>query len=379
MNYSTYRFSLDLHSQVAQVSLPVVKGDTSRQLRISITDGKNPFILGEDCTAVLNANLANGSVHQGFFQIENGETLVYNFSDNKSIASAEGITKCDVVLYDGDDGILGSPKFNIIVTNRAINSDDIDISTSQQNAIDAMISREATRMNNETKRVNAEKSRVTAEQMRVDAEASRETRFVEMEEDVEYAIANIQNGKDGESVYVDSVTESYEDGGENFVSFSDGTSLIVRNGRRGQQGIQGERGIQGIQGVKGDDGKPFRISKTYASVSAMNAGYSTDGVEEGGFVLITTGNVEDEDNAKLYVKGASRYEYLTDMSGAQGVEGPQGPQGIQGIQGQQGVQGVKGDTGYTPVRGKDYWTPSDKSEVIADVLASLPYAEGVEF
>lgn len=81
----------------------------------------------------------------------------------------------------------------------------------------------------------------------------------------------------------------------------------------------------------------FRISKVYSSVAAMNEGYATDGVPVGGLVVIDTGNVEDEDNAKLYVKGDTAYEYLTDMSGAQGIEGPEGKPGQQGERGEQGV------------------------------------------
>ena len=88
--------------------------------------------------------------------------------------------------------------------------------------------------------------------------------------------------------------------------------------------------------LKGPAGT-FAISKVYSSVAAMNAGYATDGVPVGGLVVIDTGNVEDEDNAKLYVKGDAAYEYLTDMSGAQGIQGPQGPAGATGQTGPQGV------------------------------------------
>ena len=49
-------------------------------------------------------------------------------------------------------------------------------------------------------------------------------------------------------------------------------------------------------------GKGFKIEKSYSSVAAMNEGYATDDVSLFGFVIIDTGNVEDEDNAKLYIK-----------------------------------------------------------------------------
>lgn len=125
-------------------------------------------------------------------------------------------------------------------------------------------------------------------------------------------------------------------------------------GEAGPAGPAGAKGEQGIQGPKGEKGDPFAVAKTYPSVAAMNAGFATDGVKEGGFVVINTENVEDEDNAKLYVKGKSAYTFLTDLSGAQGMKGPQGergPQGNPGAQGAAGPKGEKGDQGANGVQG----------------------------
>ena len=47
-----------------------------------------------------------------------------------------------------------------------------------------------------------------------------------------------------------------------------------------------------------------------------------------------------------------------------------GPQGIQG------ETGPTGAAGYTPVRGKDYWTAEDQQAIVDDVLAALPAWEG---
>lgn len=119
-------------------------------------------------------------------------------------------------------------------------------------------------------------------------------------------------------------------------------------GDKGDQGIQGpkgDKGDQGIQGVQGAKGDPFQVAKIYASVAAMNTGYASDGVKVGQFVMINTGNVNDADNAKLYVKGNSSYEFITDLSGSQGIQGPQGPQGVQGIQGPKGATGATGSAG----------------------------------
>lgn len=84
---------------------------------------------------------------------------------------------------------------------------------------------------------------------------------------------------------------------------------------------KGEQGAQGIQGPKGDTGEGFSIYKTYPSVNDMNE--DAGNVEEGKFVLIAS-DVEDEDNAKLYVKGSDAFTFLTDLSGAQGIKGETG-------------------------------------------------------
>lgn len=110
-------------------------------------------------------------------------------------------------------------------------------------------------------------------------------------------------------------------------------------------GLRGEQGPQGEQGPRGEQGKPFMVRKTYPSIEQMNNSFSTDEVNAGEFVVITTGNVEDEDNAKLFLKGDTRYEFITDLSGAQGIQGPRGPQGPQGIQGETGPAGERGPAG----------------------------------
>lgn len=70
--------------------------------------------------------------------------------------------------------------------------------------------------------------------------------------------------------------------------------------------------------------------------------------------------------------------------GEKGEQGPQGPQGPKGETGATGPQGEKGETGatgpqgetgpagYTPQKGTDYFTESDKEELVSDVLGALP-------
>lgn len=112
------------------------------------------------------------------------------------------------------------------------------------------------------------------------------------------------------------------------------------------QGPQGERGPQGVQGVPG---KGFSITKTYASVDAMNA--DVVNLAEGDFVMIAS-NIEDPNNAKLFTKQGDAMKEIADLSGAQGIQGPRGPQGVKGDTGDQGPQGDAGKI-YKPYVSED--------------------------
>ena len=126
---------------------------------------------------------------------------------------------------------------------------------------------------------------------------------------------------------------------------------------------KGDAGAQGIKGDKGDKGDAFSIAKIYASVTEMNEGFATDEVPQGGFVLINTGNVEDADNAKLYVKDAEAYVYLTDLSGSAGIQGPPG---------EDGAAGATGATG-TSMRMKGAWAATTQYTNDAQYIDIVTY------
>ena len=69
------------------------------------------------------------------------------------------------------------------------------------------------------------------------------------------------------------------------------------------------------------NGKSFKIAKVYSSVSEMINDYNTTDVEVGEFVWINTGNVEDPDDSKLYLKTNTEWQLVGDLSGNQGIQG----------------------------------------------------------
>lgn len=102
-----------------------------------------------------------------------------------------------------------------------------------------------------------------------------------------------ENGQDGASVIVQSVSESTEDGGNNIVTFSDGKTVTVKNGTKGFKGDPGKDGAsitiksiaestddEGLNIVTFSDGTKLNIKNG----SQGNKGDKGDGIPSGGTV-----------------------------------------------------------------------------------------------
>lgn len=53
-----------------------------------------------------------------------------------------------------------------------------------------------------------------------------------------------------------------------------------------------------------------------------------------------------------------------------------GVKGDKGDKGEAGENGKDGANGYTPVKGKDYFTDSEKAEIVSSVISALPVYDG---
>lgn len=68
-------------------------------------------------------------------------------------------------------------------------------------------------------------------------------------------------------------------------------------------------------------GDAFTYKKEYPSVEAMEADWGTADVKLGEYVLINTNDVEDPDDAKVYLKTQEGWRFIVDLSGMQGIQG----------------------------------------------------------
>lgn len=145
-------------------------------------------------------------------------------------------------------------------------------------------------------------------------------------------------------------------------------SLGVIQGPPGEDGVTPHIGDDGhwylgdfdtgvsARGPKGEDGRAFSIAKVYPSTISMDGDHDNTDVDVGQFVMIDTNDVEDPDNAKLYVKTDTGFTYVTDLSGATGIQGPPGKSAYD-IAVDNGFEGTEEEwleslgANYTPIEG----------------------------
>lgn len=169
MNSIKHRFTLDMHSAQSQISIPALLGDTSRSLHINFSDGGSPYFIETGCLAKISIMRPTGTHIEEFCEIVGNSTAVYHFAQNENTCAVEGIHECDVTLYGLEGEYIASSRFSIIVSERVIRSDDINVTDEDRSVVEAMVTAEAQRQAAETLRVAAEAERVANEQRRQEA------------------------------------------------------------------------------------------------------------------------------------------------------------------------------------------------------------------
>lgn len=178
---SAYKFNLDLHSSQSQVSLAVKQGDTDRSFEITLSDGSEAFILPAYSVAALLIKKPNGNTYTSGCIIEYSSVIKFDF--NAAVATESGINICELKIYSGDK-LIASPSFTMIVSDRAVKTEDISIPEGDVSEFDKIYASEAQRNFNEygadgtgqnSGRVYNELQRMMREDDRVAAEEARKT------------------------------------------------------------------------------------------------------------------------------------------------------------------------------------------------------------
>lgn len=139
---------------------------------------------------------------------------------------------------------------------------------------------------------------------------------------------------------------------------------------KGARGEKGENGAQGIKGEKGDKGDN--------GTDGAN-GISTTHFWNGTTLTITSASGTSSANLKGEKgdKGDNGVSpKLTIVNGYWYINGVNTNQKAQGANGGDGKNGKDGVDGKTPVKGTDYFTEADKTEMVQSVISALPKYNG---
>jgi hypothetical protein len=194
MNYSVFRFTLNMHNHRSQVAIPVFLGDTGIRLLISITDGGNPYIIEDGCTAYIRGKKPDG---KGIFNpclILNNTMIQYDFTEQTS--NREGITTCEIELYGKDGTLITAPKFIIVVDSRSLSDSEIAEIIEDSDSEVGIIPKIIASVASEESRVEAEEIRKANELERQAKETERqanEVKRIALYEGVNNSVANLES------------------------------------------------------------------------------------------------------------------------------------------------------------------------------------------
>lgn len=240
-------------------------------------------------------------------------------------------------------------------------------------------------------------------------------------------------GKDGTSVTVKSISESSADGGSNVITFSDGKTITIKNGKtggagsngkdgtsathswngttltitsasgtssanlKGEKGDKGDKGDTGSQGQKGDD---YVLTDADKTAIAEQAAQMVE-VPEVGSGTRGPGILQVSTTPSAYTTATGgqtptkRMKLSTIMSEASVSEVLPGDAirhsyylypiyyvddtyaytksgtSIRGASGAKGSTGAAGADGYTPVKYVDYWTEADQEDIVQQAVNTL--------
>lgn len=197
MSSSTYRFTLDLHSTKSQIMLPVVAGDTDRQIVVNFADGGNIYSLKDVYGVITIARPGDHKTIQDEVAV-NAEDNTVTYAFNENTCPAKGMYEVDITLYRGNEKRkrIASPKFTLNAAEGLASRDNIVVPGEELATLDKIYLDEANRKTAEQTRVENESARVVAETERKAAESERDAAEKKRAEDSAAAIKSITELKE---------------------------------------------------------------------------------------------------------------------------------------------------------------------------------------
>lgn len=330
--------------------LYVKQYDVGRTFLFNITENGQEYDL-TDVTARIGIEKPDKTVIFADCEIENNR-VKYITNGNLSVESGIGLVE---IILTTPDKLYNTVYAKIKIGEAVVKHDSI-VSTDEFSALTAALLRlkkieedekirivnederkenESNRIVSETSRIESELIRESNEAIRTENENNRESIFNDSMETLEEEISKAENVnveliESDENYKVHVVdrngTEKESPNLLNKISIGE-----VETGEYDEDvsvSITGEFGNQKLN-LRLPMGKPFKIKRSYSSVSELESNIATD-LELYDFAMVNTGSVEDEDTGKLYMNDVDGALYLCDLSGVQGIQGVKGEKGDAG-------------------------------------------------
>lgn len=141
-----------------------------------------------------------------------------------------------------------------------------------------------------------------------------------------------------------------------------------KDGAPGKDGKDGYTPKKGIDYFDGKDGQPGKDGAPGVNGKDGTNGVGIDSVTQ------TTTSFDDDGNNVITVTLTNGTKSTFKVQN--GSKGSPGTNGKDGVNGKDGTNGKDGADGHTPVKGTDYWTPTDKAEIVNAVISALPKYDG---
>lgn len=253
-------------------------------------------------------------------------------------AAAEVREKMTVIEQSATEVIAGAETAKNTATEVIVN-----VNRTNNEAIEAenaRVTSELLRVEEEKKRSEVEVSRVEAEKLRLGKEAERtEAERLRLEKELERIEAELER-VEAEALRVKESKTALDNAVAATDLATDAATLAQEVADHSTYIGSDHYVYKWNKETKAYDktdifvkGEAFSIKKVYTSVSEMEADTDNAEIKEGDFVLINTSDVENPDNARLYIKTASGFDFLVDMSGAIGFTGKTPQLGIGTVSG----------------------------------------------
>lgn len=130
--------TLDVQKIDSGVLIKAKRGDSARRLVVSLTSRGRPYIPGEGVTAVFYERKPDGNPCFNAADID-GCTVTYDFTGQTT--NVVGLAACEIRLYDAQNHLLTSPRFELLVDDTEYQEGDVPDSSPEFTALTEMVSK----------------------------------------------------------------------------------------------------------------------------------------------------------------------------------------------------------------------------------------------